>query len=102
MAYKKYYKTFTMENELVRIDATCYTQGTSYGFHHCCTDLEVTLKNDDSIWQSDKPTFCPYYNRTWETYQFQSVLLQTLHKMNIKPETINHEAESLIKHYGGY
>lgn len=102
MAYKKYYKTFTFQGENITINAICYAQSTSYGFHHCCTDMEILSKTGIDIWQSDKSTFCQYYNRTWERYEFQSVLLKALHRMKVEPKTVNQEAHELIKHYGEY
>jgi len=44
----------------------CYSEGTQYGFRH----LAVLYKNGVAV---DKTKAC-YYNRTWEAYEFQTVI----------------------------
>ena len=56
---------------------TCYTQDTSYGFRHICcegfsnTDVCRYVKNDIIA----KAT---YYNRTWESFRYETVLNQAI------------------------
>lgn len=48
---------------------TCFEQGTSYGFRHVC--FKGLITSPDKSKQVSKRT---YYNRTYERYQFESVL----------------------------
>lgn len=53
----------------------CETHNTSYGFKHTATLMQNGSEIDDA-------KSC-YYNRTWEAYKYQSVLLILLDKTTI-------------------
>jgi len=55
-----------------RIEIICESQKTRYGFRHL-----ATLFIDDNEREKSK---CCYYNRTWESYEFQSVLFNVVDK----------------------
>lgn len=38
-----------------------------------------------------------YYNRTWESYEFESVILKTIGKM---PKSVREQAKAEFEHYG--
>lgn len=69
-------KTFKLSDEY---EIVCESEGTRYGFRH----LATLLKNGLEV---DKAKIC-YYNRTWESYEFQSV----------KNKLINQNAELKLK-----
>lgn len=48
---------------------TCWSENTRYGFRHLC----YATQDGHEGWEPYKGKRC-YYNRTWERYQFQSVL----------------------------
>lgn len=56
-------RTFKISNTL---EAVCKSEKTRYGFRH----LAELLCNGQEIASAK----CCYYNRTWESYEFQSVL----------------------------
>jgi hypothetical protein len=60
-------KTFKINNNL---EVVAESQKTRYGFRHIAT----LLKNGNEI---DREKCC-YYNRTWESYEFESVLEKLL------------------------
>lgn len=78
MAYKKYYKTIELERNDYKVIARVFSQGTEYGFRHVCTDLKITeLQAKRSLVDlCNINIVCRYYNRTWECWCFQSVLLK--------------------------
>ena len=62
------FKTF----ELINLDNEqnqfiCFCQDTTYGFRHLCTF---------KIYGIEKTVKCCYYNRTWERFTYESVLLK--------------------------
>lgn len=68
MAYKYSNPTFFV-NTKDNTKYTCYSQGTSYGFRHIVFKGIVTNPN------SKKPDARrSYYNRTWERWEYESVL----------------------------
>jgi len=56
-------KIFKLDNEY---EAVCESEGTRYGFRH----VAVLHWKGSEVFRTK---IC-YYNRTWEAYQFQSVL----------------------------
>ena len=60
-------KIFELGN---KYQAVCVFEGTRSGFRHVAT----LLKNGSEI---AKTKIC-YYNRTWEAYEFESVLLKLI------------------------
>ena len=63
-------KTFRI-NRNISID--CAIQNTSYGFRHTA-ELTVTSGTGYSYRNRSTEAKCCYYNRTWESFQFESVL----------------------------
>ena len=65
---------------------TCYGQGTSYGFRHiCCEGFSNTTVaryvKDDIIAKA-----C-YYNRTWESFKYETVLRKGIENLNADKDT---------------
>ena len=65
---------------------TCYGQGTSYGFRHICTlgwnDTTVArYVKDDIIAKAS------YYNRTWESFKYETVLRKAINNLDVSEET---------------
>ena len=52
--------------------AVCTSKATSSGFKH----EAVLIRNGDEIGRAK----CLYYNRTWECYEYESVLLELVFK----------------------
>lgn len=78
MAYKKYYETLDLKRDTCRITARVFAQSTQYGFRHVCDSITFEIYKDKAI--IDLPNInvkCCYYNRTWEYWRFQSVILKT-------------------------
>ena len=64
---------------------TCYTQSTSYGFRHICTlgynnTTECRYLKDDIIGRVS------YYNRTWERFQYETVLRKGIENLDESKE----------------
>lgn len=55
-----------------QIEIVCNSERTRYGFRHLAT-LFINGREEET----DK---CCYYNRTWERYEFQSVILKVIEK----------------------
>lgn len=78
---RKYYnhKTFTIND---RISIDCSTQNTSYGFRHVA-DMRIDNGATGEDWGAKhydaKRT---YYNRTWEAYEYQSLLEECARKVD--------------------
>ena len=51
-------------------NVVCNSEGTRYGFRH----LATLCKNGFAIAKAK----CTYYNRTWECYEFESVLIKLI------------------------
>lgn len=69
-----------------RIEIVCESQKTRYGFRHL-----ATLFIDGNEREKSK---CCYYNRTWESYEFQSVLFNVVDKA-FKNKILNEQEKSL-------
>ena len=72
MSYKKYdYKNFSCKLPNGKIVMfICHTENTRYGFRHLChdTDSGITEK-------------CCYYNRTWERFDYETVLKKSIENL---------------------
>lgn len=76
MGYK-YYNQETFEIELSKdayIFLHCSAQKTRYGFRHVCDFIAP----GDRFYTRAK---CCYYNRTWERFRYESVLLEAARKL---------------------
>lgn len=82
MAYKLYGReVFTAKVNNTEYTFTCYTQNTSYGFRHICT--ESFNNTEEARWiKRDILNKCCYYNRTWECFRYQTVLRGAIEKLN--------------------
>ena len=86
MAYSLYGRqVFRAEVDGQEFIFTCYGQGTSYGFRHICTlgynDTTVArYVRDDIIAKA-----C-YYNRTWESFKYETVLIKGIENLNESKE----------------
>lgn len=92
MAYKKYYETLDLKRDTCRVTARVFSQSTQYGFRHVCESISFEIYKDKAI--IDLPGIsirCCYYNRTWERWRFQSVILKTARKY------LNDEQYKVIK-----
>lgn len=56
-----------------RFSVVCAWQKTRYGFRHTATLISNGMDTGNK-------TKCCYYNRTWESYEYQSVLHQAINK----------------------
>ena len=87
MAYKLYGREVfraTVNGE--EFTFTCYGQGTSYGFRHICTlgynDTTVArYVKDDIIAKAS------YYNRTWESFKYETVLRRAIDNLDVSEDT---------------
>ena len=78
MARKKYNeKRFDI---IKNVYVDCWTEDTSYGFRHL-----AELVKDRQVYEDAKAT---YYNRTWESYDYESVLKNLLER-TIKSNTLS-------------
>ena len=86
MAYALYGRqVFRAEVNGEQFTFTCYGQGTSYGFRHICTlgfnDTTVArYVKDDIIAKA-----C-YYNRTWESFKYETVLRKGINNLDVADE----------------
>ena len=78
-------ESFKIDNEC---EIICEWVKTRNAFKHTAT----LLKNGQEI---DKTKIC-YQNRTWERYQFESVLSKMIEKNNIVPED---QRQALLDHF---
>lgn len=87
MAYKLYGREVfraTVNGE--EFTFTCYGQGTSYGFRHICT----LGYNDTTVARyikSDIIAKASYYNRTWESFKYETVLRQAINNLDVSEDT---------------
>jgi len=89
MAYKKSNeKTFKISKE---IEIECYSQGTSYGFRHVATLLKEGYEEDHKS--------MAYYNRTWESFTYESVLFYLVRKTKYLTKEEKEIANKFIKDY---
>ncbi len=54
------------------IEIVCKSENTRYGFRHLATLFKNGIEETKGK--------CCYYNRTWESYEFQSVLMNVINK----------------------
>lgn len=80
-------RSFKITEEL---EVVCQSESTRYGFRH----LATMLRNGSEI-QDGKRT---YQNRTWESYEFQSVLYEVVEKA-LKNKVISDEEEKLCQDF---
>lgn len=54
----------------------CTSEGTRYGFRHLCILIYYDL--NDEIIDGSAHDKCCYHNRTWESYQYRTVMRSTV------------------------
>lgn len=96
MPYKRSYETIELERNDYIVIARVFSQDTKYGFRHVCTDLKITeLQAKRSLVDlCNTHIVCRYYNRTWECWRFQSVLLKAVRIL--QPETYQFIKEKIL------
>ena len=96
MAYKLYgrqvFRATTKDGQ--DFTFTCYGQGTSYGFRHiCCLGYSNTTVakyvRDDIIAKAT------YYNRTWERFQYETVLRRGIENLS-ESEEVKQELKDIL------
>lgn len=73
------------------IDIVCQSENTRYGFRH----LATMLQNGYEIASAKA---C-YYNRTWECYQYQTVLLDIIEKALKSKRIDQKQYNKFYKHF---
>lgn len=75
---------------------TCYTQSTSYGFRHICT--EGYNNTTECRWvKGDIVAKATYYNRTWERFRYETVLDRGIEAVSPDKETAQALRDILIE-----
>lgn len=82
-------KTFRINKYL---EVVCENQNTRYGFRHLATLLLNGIERET--------TKSCYYNRTWESYEFESVLKKLLENTKILSKSEKKQFEKCIKNGG--
>ena len=82
-------KTFQINKN---IEVVCEWQNTRYGFRHLATLLIKGNEVDTAK--------CCYYNRTWERYEFESVLKKLANKTKVFDDSKKEEFNAFIKNQG--
>ena len=72
-----------------KISIVCESEGTRYGFRH----LANLFVGENDV---DKAKCC-YYNRTWERFQFESVVLSLVSKTTRLTDQEKAEFRALLK-----
>ena len=88
MAYKLYGRqVFRAElKDGRKFTFTCYGQGTSYGFRHIC--CEGVSNTDVAKYVRDEIIAkATYYNRTWERFEYETVLRKGINNLYESEET---------------
>lgn len=83
----KYRQDFTVTINNAEYKLTCYYQNTRTGFRHLCFFTYIC--------EDDKPNTnaymgkCVYYNRTWESYPYETVLREAVNKIIMRQINYN-------------
>ena len=73
-----------------KIEIVCTSESTRYGFRHLAT---LFVNGSETIKGK-----CTYQNRTWESYEFQSVLSEVINKSDL-PEVDKKLCKKFIDNY---
>lgn len=86
------FKTFTATvSDGTEYTFSCLTQSTNYGFRHvCCLDFVSNPTSRDIFVKA-----C-YYNRTWESFKYETVLRKAIEKMDVDEDTREELKERII------
>lgn len=93
--YKKYgFATLETENFI----AYCNIYDNRSGFvHECRLEPKKTIQLKNGAFLSATTAKCQYYNRTWESYEFQSVILKACDELPKKEKEL---AKAEFENYG--
>ena len=95
MAYKLYGRqVFEAEVNGQEYVFTCYGQGTSYGFRHICTEGYNNTTNCSYIKRDIIAKAC-YYNRTWENFQYETVLKKGIENL-CEPQEVKDKLYAIL------
>ena len=72
----QYRQDFEVELSGQVFKLTCYYQSARSGFRHLCFMTHMCEDGEPST--KDYVAKCVYYNRTWETYPYETVLREAL------------------------
>lgn len=92
--------TFERNTNTYTLRVCCEWKKTSYGFKHEAT-ATLYLKNEKGTTCYNSFNKACYYNRTWENYTFQSVILGAMNKMfkGIKDNKIVSDIKRITKKF---
>ena len=95
MAYKLYGRqVFRAEVNGQEFTFTCYGQGTSYGFRHICT-LGYNDTTECRYLRGDIIAKACYYNRTWESFQYETVLRKGIENL-CEPQEVKDKLHAIL------
>lgn len=95
MAYRLYGRqVFRAEVNGRQFTFTCYGQDTSYGFRHICT--EGYNDTTECKWiKGDIIAKACYYNRTWESFQYETVLRKGIENLS-EPKEVKEKLKAIL------
>lgn len=95
MAYKlRKRQVFETEVNGEKYTFTCYTQDTSYGFRHICT-LGYNNTTECRYVKGDIIAKATYYNRTWERFDYETVLRGGIKNLSV-PKEVKEELHAIL------
>ena len=95
MAYKLYGRqVFEAEVNGKKYTFTCYSQNTSYGFTHVCTEGYNNTTERKWIRSRIIAKAC-YYNRTWESFQYETVLRKGIENL-CEPQEVKDKLHAIL------
>lgn len=95
MAYKLYGRqVFETEVNGKKYTFTCYSQNTSYGFTHVCTEGYNNTTERKWIRNRIIAKAC-YYNRTWESFQYETVLRNGIENLS-EPQEVKDKLYAIL------
>lgn len=95
MAYKLYGRqVFEAEVNGEKYIFTCYSQNTSYGFTHVCTRGYNNTTERKWIKRDIIAKAC-YYNRTWESFQYETVLRKGIENLS-EPKEVKEKLHAIL------
>ena len=95
MAYKLYGReVFRAEVNGKKFIFTCYGQGTAYGFRHICT-LGYNDTTECRYLRGDIIAKACYYNRTWESFQYETVLRKGIENL-CEPQEVKDKLHAIL------
>ena len=83
----------------------CTSEGTRYGFRHLCILIYYDLKDD--LIDGSAHDKCCYYNRTWESYEYRTVMRKTVmraideRKQSIRADILREFNVNTLNNRGG-